>query len=302
MKINIVGIPLHYGCDRFGVEQGPDKLRQNGLVDIMKKHGNEVYDLGDIIVPELPASEKIEEGTTMMWLSPVMEANENLAEAVYASHMGGAFPFAVGGDHAMGIGTVAGSAKKFGDDFGVVWIDAHGDINTAETSPSGHIHGMPLASCMGFGDKRLSDLFYKGTKVDPSKVFLICQRDLDPGEIDLIAEYNINFWSSEDVRKKGMDVVMREVVARMAKVGVNNYHLSFDIDCMDANLVPGTGTPVYDGVRVHEVEYMLGELFKTGKMRAMDFSEYNPLLEYPVTTENCVKVLNCVSKCLAEQK
>ncbi|WP_055069277.1 arginase [Clostridium massiliamazoniense] len=302
MKMNIVGIPLHYGCDRFGVEKGPNKLRENGLIEIFEKNGNEVYDLGNLIVPERPASEKYEEGTHMKWVTPIVKCNEELAEVVYSSHKAGAFPFSVGGDHAMGLGTVAGSSKAFGEDFGVVWIDAHGDINTEESSPSGNIHGMPLASSMGFGSERLKNIFFEGKKVDPSKVFLICQRDLDPGEVDMIKEYNINYWSSADIRERGMDVIMKEVVARMEKVGVNNFHLSFDIDSMDANLVPGTGTPVYDGINVHDTEYMLQQLFKTGKIKAMDFSEYNPGLEYTVTTDNCIKILNAVSRCLAEIK
>ncbi len=302
MKMNIVGIPLHYGCDRFGVEKGPNKLRENGLIEIFEKNGNEVYDLGNLIVPERPASEKYEEGTHMKWVTPIVKCNEELAEVVYSSHKAGAFPFSVGGDHAMGLGTVAGSSKGFGEDFGVVWIDAHGDINTEESSPSGNIHGMPLASSMGFGSERLKNIFFEGKKVDPSKVFLICQRDLDPGEVDMIKEYNINYWSSADIRERGMDVIMKEVVARMEKVGVNNFHLSFDIDSMDANLVPGTGTPVYDGINVHDTEYMLQQLFKTGKIKAMDFSEYNPGLEYTVTTDNCIKILNAVSRCLAEIK
>ena len=302
MKMNIVGIPLHYGCDRFGVEKGPNKLRENGLIEIFEKNGNEVYDLGNLIVPERPASEKYEEGTHMKWVTPIVKCNEELAEVVYSSHKAGAFPFSVGGDHAMGLGTVAGSSKAFGEDFGVIWIDAHGDINTEESSPSGNIHGMPLASSMGFGSDKLKNIFFEGKKVDPSKVFLICQRDLDPGEVDMIKEYNINYWSSADIRERGMDVIMKEVVARMEKVGVNNFHLSFDIDSMDANLVPGTGTPVYDGINVHDTEYMLQQLFKTGKIKAMDFSEYNPGLEYTVTTDNCIKILNAVSKCLAEIK
>lgn len=302
MKMNIVGIPLHYGCDRFGVEKGPNKLRENGLIEIFKKNGNEVYDLGNLIVPERPASEKYEEGTHMKWVTPIVKCNEELAEVVYSSHKAGAFPFSVGGDHAMGLGTVAGSSKAFREDFGVIWIDAHGDINTEESSPSGNIHGMPLAASMGFGSEKLKNVFFEGKKVDPSKVFLICQRDLDPGEVDMIKEYNINYWSSADIRERGMDVIMKEVVARMEKVGVNNFHLSFDIDSMDANLVPGTGTPVYDGINEHDTEHMLQQLFQTGKIKAMDFSEYNPGLEYTVTTDNCIKVLNAVSRCLAEVK
>ncbi|MGL5617327.1 MAG: arginase [Sarcina sp.] len=300
MKINVIGVPLHYGCDRFGVEKGPQRLREKGLIDILKKYGNDVYDLGDLVVKELPAAEKYKEDSHMKWLGPIIRTNENLAEVVYDTVKTGYFAFSIGGDHAMGMGTLAGTSRAFGDDYGVVWIDAHGDINTADSSPSGNIHGMPLAAAMGFGDERLVDIYFKGKKVDVSKVFLICQRDLDPGEIDLINKYNINFWSSEDVRDKGIKKVMEEVNQRMEQVGVNNYHVSFDIDAMDSNLVPGTGTPVGNGITVHDAEYMLCNLFSTGKIRALDFAEYNPGLEYDTTTTNCIKVLNSISQCLAD--
>lgn len=300
MKINIIGVPLHYGCDRFGVEKGPKELRKKGLVDILKKHGNDVYDLGDLVIKELPASEKYKDDEHMKWLGPIVRANENLAEVVYNTVKTGYFAFSIGGDHAMGLGTLAGTSRAFGDDYGVVWIDAHGDINTGKSSPSGNIHGMPLAASMGFGDKRLENIYFEGKKVDVSKVFLICQRDLDEGEVQLIKDYNINFWSSKDVKEKGIEKVMEEVNERMDKLGINNYHVSFDIDAMDSNIVPGTGTPVGEGITLHDAEYLLCNLFSTGKIRALDFAEYNPGLEYDITTTNCMKLLDAISKCLAE--
>lgn len=303
MKINVVGIPLHYGCDRFGVEKGPQKLRENGLIDILKKEGNEVYDLGDLVVPERPASEKYEEGTTMKWLTPITKANENLAQVVYSSINSGAFALSIGGDHAMGLGTVAGTSKACGvDDLAVVWIDAHGDINTAESSPSGNVHGMPLASLMGFGDEKLKSIYFEGQKVKPENVYLLCQRDLDPGEVELIKEYNIKLWNCEDIRAKGINGVMEEMLEKFNESGINNIHVSFDIDSMDCNIVPGTGTPVADGMTVHDAETMLWKLLETKKVRALDFTEYNPGLEYETTTDNCLKVLKAISKSLAEIK
>lgn len=296
MNINILGVPLYYGCDRYGVQFGPEKLREKGLVDIFKKEGHKVYDLGNLYVKEVTAFEKYEVGTTMKYLSPVVNTNNNLAQSVYSTIKAGNFPFSVGGDHAMGLGTLAGAAKAFGEDYGVVWIDAHGDINTEASSPSGNTHGMPLGASMGFGSDKLKNIFFEGKKVDPSKVFLICQRDLDEGEVELIKEYNINLWTSADIKEKGMEAIMKEVIAKMEETKVNNFHISFDIDCMDASLVPGTGTPVDNGISVEDAEFMLEQLFKTGKIKAMDFAEYNPGLEYDKTTDSCIKVLNHLAK------
>ncbi|MGL4990091.1 MAG: arginase [Sarcina sp.] len=300
MKIDVIGIPLRYGCDKYGVEKGPRRLRENGAIEILAKNGNEVHDLGDLIVEEKPVSEKFAAGTKMKWLDEIVEANENLAQVVYSSIKAGALPFTIGGDHALGLGTLAGSARAFGEDFGVVWIDAHGDINTDESSPSGNVHGMPLGSSMGFGSKVLQNLYFEGKKVDPKNVYLICQRDLDEGEVELIKEHNINLWTSEDVRTKGMENVMAEVIEKMNASKINNFHISFDIDSMDLNLVPGTGTPVLGGITVAETKYMLGELFKTKKIKAFDFAEYNPGLEYVTTTDNCIKVIEYLSKFMAD--
>ena len=300
MKIDVIGIPLRYGCDRYGVEKGPRKLRENGVIELLSKNGNEVYDLGDLIIPEKPVSEKFAAGTKMKWLDEIVSSNENLAQVVYSSIKGGALPFTIGGDHALGLGTLAGAARAFGDDYGVVWIDAHGDINTAETSPSGNTHGMPLASGMGFGAKELKDIYFEGKKVDPKNVFLICQRDIDPGEVELIKEHNINLWTSAQIREKGMEEVMKEVVAKMNATKVNNFHVSFDIDSMDLNLVPGTGTPVLGGITTAETKCMLSELFKTKKIKAFDFAEYNPGLEYVTTTDNCLKVIDYLSKFMSD--
>ncbi|WP_297437141.1 arginase [uncultured Clostridium sp.] len=300
MKIDVIGIPLHYGCDRFGVEKGPRKLRENGVIDILAKHGNEVHDLGDLIVPEKPASKKFAAGSTMKWVDEIIKTNENLAQAVYSSIKSGAIPFTLGGDHALGLGTTAGAAKAFGKDYGIVWIDAHGDINTAESSPSGNIHGMPLAAAMGFGADELKNIYFEGKKIEPKNVYLIAQRDLDPGEVDLIKEHNINLWTSEDIRTKGIDAIMVEVTEKMNASGINNFHISFDIDSMDSNIVPGTGTPVIDGTTVQDTKIMLSQLFKTGKIKVFDFAEYNPGLEFETTTDNCLKVVEYISKCMAD--
>ena len=295
MDINLIGVPLFYGCDRHGVENGPTLLREEGLIEIFEKKGHKVFDFGNLYIKEETEFNKYEPDTTMKYLSHIISTNENLAESVYSSIKAGALPLTIGGDHALGFGTVAGSSKAFGDDFGVIWIDAHGDINTEASSPSGNTHGMPLGASMGFGADAVKNIYFDGVKVKPENVILICQRDLDEGEVDLIKEHNISMWDGATVREKGIEKVIEEVLKDMKAKNIENFHLSFDIDAMDSTLVPGTGTPVIGGTTVEETKYMLDKLICTEKIRSFDFAEYNPGLECEITTKNCVEVLKTIA-------
>ena len=169
MKINIIGVPLFYGCDKPGVEKGPDVLRKNGLIDVFtKKH--EVCDLGNVKVNEVSSEDKYKFNNTMKYLDEIININNELADKVNNSFNNGALPLIIGGDHALGMGSLAGCGKYFGQDLAVIWVDAHGDINTPETSPSGNVHGMPLAASMGVGYDALTNIYYNGCKVNPKNV------------------------------------------------------------------------------------------------------------------------------------
>ena len=302
MDINLIGVPLFYGCDRHGVENGPNVLRQNGMVELFEKQGHKVFDFGNLYIKEETEFNKFEADTTMKYLSHIIETNENLAESVHAAQQAGALPLVVGGDHALGFGTVAGSAKSFGEDYGVIWVDAHGDINTEASSPSGNTHGMPLGASMGYGTQSVKDIYFEGVKVKPSNVILIAQRDLDEGEVELIKDQNIKMWDGPSIRTRGIEITVKEVLAAIEKSGINNFHLSFDIDAMDSLLVPGTGTPVSEGTTVEETKYLLESLIATGKIKGFDFAEFNPGLEDEITTKNCLEVLDTISKAFAEVK
>ena len=171
MNISIIGMPLFYGCDKPGVEQGPKILRENNVIDIFAKKHN-VIDLGDISVPFLDAKEKFFTNPKIKYLNEVIECNTSLAEKVYLALNNGTIPFILGGDHSLALGSLAGASKYFNDDLAVVWIDAHGDLNTHETSPSGNIHGMPLAASIGFGYESLTSILFKKRKVNPENIFL----------------------------------------------------------------------------------------------------------------------------------
>ena len=246
MNINIIGVPLFYGCDNPGVELGPDTLRNNGLINIFSKEHN-VNDLGNIEIKKINPNEKFSQNKKMKYLEGILHANENLARAVYDSLDNNKFPFIIGGDHALALGSVAASGKYFKEDFGVIWVDAHGDLNTDETSPSGNIHGMPLAASLGIGNEHLTSFYYHSIKVNMNNVFVLGARDLDVGELDLVHRMNINIWTMDDIKKRGLDVCLRELITKINLRNIKNIHLSFDIDSLDPYFVPGTGTPVKDG-------------------------------------------------------
>ena len=190
MNISIIGMPLFYGCDKPGVEKGPEELRKNNLIDIFQENHN-VYDLGDIEVEKVNAEDKFLSNSKLKYLDQVVSANNRLAAKVLSALENNTLPLTIGGDHSLALGSIAGASKFLGNDLAVIWIDAHGDINTDETSPSGNIHGMPLAASMGIGYNKLTSIFFDNLKIKPENVFILACRDLDAGEIALIDKLNM---------------------------------------------------------------------------------------------------------------
>lgn len=181
----------------------------------------------------------------------------------------------------------------------VIWIDAHGDINTGETSPSGNSHGMPLAAALGVGEPSLVNVYYNGPKVKPENVFIIGARDLDQGEIELAEELNLNLYTMDSIRKVSLESVIQEITDIINKSNVDGIHLSFDIDVLDKSLVPGTGTPVEKGFSLDEGKILLKELLALGMIKSMDLVELNPLLdENDTTAELCIELVDWIFKYL----
>jgi arginase len=289
MNINIIGVPLFYGCDNPGVELGPDTLRNNGLNDIFSKEHN-VKDLGNIEIKGINPTEKFTNNKKMKYLDGILHANENLAKTVYDSLDNNNFPLIIGGDHSLALGSVAASGKYFKEDFGVVWVDAHGDLNTDETSNSSNIHGMPLAASLGIGNEHLTSIYYQSIKVNVKNVFILGARDLDEGELNLVNRMNINIWTMADIKKKGLDACLKELITKINLRNIKNIHLSFDIDSLDPYFVPGTGTPVKDGFSLVGGKLIINSILSTGKIKSMDFVEFNPTLD---KNDKCLKT--CLS-------
>ena len=295
MDISIIGMPLFYGCDRAGVEKGPDILRENNLDKILGKN-HYVTDLGNIDVDYIESKDKFLENDKLKYLKQVVDANNRLASKVYEALTNNTLPFIIGGDHSLALGSIAGSSKYYGNDLGVIWIDAHGDINTETTSPSGNIHGMPLAASMGIGYEKLTSIFFDDFKVKPENVFIIACRDLDQGEVELIEKLKINVWNIDDIQNGNLDQIIADLLYMIKENNIKNIHLSYDIDCLDPEYVPGTGTPVENGLTFEESKKLLKSILGTSLVKSIDFVEYNPELDLNnKTKETCIELLNIIS-------
>ncbi|WP_139904889.1 arginase [Clostridium thermarum] len=278
MVVNMIGVPLFLGSDRKGVELGPNDLRAHDIEKIIEKYNHTVYDLGNIYVKNVNESQKFAFHKKMKYVNEIVDVANNLAQAVYCSLKGGAFPFVVGGDHSLGLGSVAGAGKYF-HELGVVWVDAHGDINTHETTLTGNVHGMPLSAAMGFGFDKLVDLYYEGPKVKMENVFIIGARDLDVDELKFIEKTNLNVWTTDYIKKNGVENTLLEVIQKLKERNLRSLHLSFDIDVLDKALVPGTGTPVDKGLTVEESKAILKCIIGTNLVKSMDIVELNSTLD-----------------------
>ncbi|HDI6354025.1 TPA: arginase, partial [Escherichia coli] len=211
------------------------------------------------------------------YLDEVVEANQKLAEVVSGIMQEGRFPLVLGGDHSIALGTVAGVAKNV-KNLGVIWFDAHGDLNTGETSPSGNIHGMPLAASLGFGHERLVNIGGFAPKLKPENVVIIGARDLDRGERELIKRIGLKVFTMHEIDKLGMARVMEEAMAHVSK-NTDGVHLSLDLDGLDPHDAPGVGTPVIGGISYREGHLALEMLADADILCSAEFVEVNPILD-----------------------
>lgn len=303
MRFNLIGVPVNYGCDKEGAQFGPETFRKNNIAELIKGEGHEVFDKGNVNIPFASTEEKFASHTNLKFLNPIVEYNNNLAESVYSSLNEGAMPFVLGGDHSLGMGSIAGASKHFGD-IAVIWIDAHGDINTEDTSPSGNIHGMPLAASMNVGNPALTNIYYKGQKVKPENVYILGARDIDPGEYELADRVKLNLYTMDTVREKGLDNVLKSIIYKINKSNVDGVHLSFDIDALDKSLVPGTGTAVSEGFSLDEGKSIFTNLIEHVDLTSMDFVELNPVIDHEdnKTVKNCFILLKHIFSTFKQQE
>ena len=295
MKINVIGVPLNLGCDRKGVEKAPNYLRERGLMSLIRSHGHKAFDLGNLYVPPVTEEEKYLKGSRLKYLDVIVEVNNNLAELVYDTLRGGAFPLVIDGDHSLGLGSASGVGKCY-DDFGIIWLDAHGDINTGETSPSGNIHGMPLSALMGLGSEELVNVYSPGNKVLPQNVFLVGTRSLDEGEWALIEEQHLSVYTMDTIREKGIAFVAEDIKNKLRERKIRNVHFSIDVDSIDPSYAPGTGTQVPEGLIPGEFEEFVSHMLSTNLIKSLDLVELNPELDSDDKTTNlCLSVIDYIT-------
>ncbi len=274
--ISLIGMPMDLGQMRRGVDMGPSAIRYEGIIERLEDLQYNVKDLGNIEVTR-PNHRESNQDENLRNVAEVVDANIKLAKVVDEEIKKDRFPLVLGGDHSIAIGSFAGIAQHYHNP-GVIWYDAHGDINTADTSPSGNIHGMPLAVNLGYGHKKLTDIIDQAPTLKPENLVLIGIRDLDEGEKERIKELNIKTYTMHEVDRLGMAQVVQETITYL-KDRTDGVHLSFDLDGIDPSEAPGVGTPVIGGASYRESHLAMEMLAESNIITSAEFVEVNPMLD-----------------------
>jgi arginase len=278
-KIRILGVPLDLGQSRRGVDMGPSAVRVAGLEARLEALGHVVEDGGNVSVAI--AEQKKEGDPRAKYLKEITATCTKHADMVLKTLEAGKFPLVLGGDHSVAAGTVAGVAEFYrrqNQKTGLIWIDAHADINTPETSPSGNVHGMPLAAILGLGPPELANIFNFSPKVQTENCVLVGVRDIDARERENIRETGIEVYTMRDIDERGMRVVIEEAL-RVAGRGTSGYHVSLDMDWIDPEDAPGVGTPVRGGASYREAHLAMEIIADHGRMTSFEIVEVNPVID-----------------------
>lgn len=270
---------MDLGSGRRGVDMGPSAIRIAGLAERLEKLGYRVYDEGDIRI-EIMEKQKIGE-QNLKYLSEILKTSLVLAKKIEKALDQGRFPLCIGGDHSMAIGTIGGIAafcKKKRLKLGVIWIDAHADMNTDKTTPSGNIHGMPLAASLGIGYEKLVNFNGFSPKLQPENCAIIGLRSIDPMERLNIKKLNVPVYTMSDVDKLGIHRIISRVLKQF-KERVDHIHVSFDLDSVDPSTAPGVGTPVPGGLSYREAHLLMESIAECGCMSSLEITEVNPILD-----------------------
>ncbi len=277
--IAILGAPLDLGAGRRGVDMGPSALRLAGLNARLASLGYELEDLGNVSVAQQESTPSGPQNAK--YLPQIAKTCTKLAEMVENVLATGNFPLVLGGDHSVATGTVSGVSdlfRKRGQKIGLIWIDAHADMNTPESSPSGNVHGMPLACCVGQGPRELTEIFGYAPKVEGTNVVLIGIRDVDRREREIIREAGVTTFTMRDIDERGLPNVMERAIA-IANSGTSGFHLSLDMDVVDPDEAPGVGTPVRGGMTYREAHLAMETICDCSRMVSMEVVEVNPVLD-----------------------
>ena len=277
-RVQIIGAPTDYGANRRGVDMGPSAIRYAGLNDELRTAGVETADGGDLHVPRAeerdPNAEQLD-GATAKFLRETEDVCTNLADRVADALDEGATPLALGGDHSIAIGSLSGAARDA--DIGAIWFDAHGDFNTPGTSPSGNVHGMPLAAALGVGEFAGVD-WAVAPRLREENVVIVGLRSLDASERERLRTSEVTVFTMSDIDERGIASVVSDAIDA-ATDGVSEFHASLDLDWLDPKTAPGVGTPVRGGVSYREAHSAMESVAESGAMRSLELVEVNPTLD-----------------------
>jgi arginase len=285
---------MDLGAGRRGVDMGPSALRYAQLSESLRSLGHEVTDLGNVSVPVVETIDRTETAAThaARYLEPIRAACQEAAERIAALD-DDVMPIAIGGDHSMSMGTVAGVSRRAAGNerVGLIWVDAHTDFNTSESSPSGNVHGMPVASLVGLGDSRLVNIGGAGAKVRTEDIVMIGIRSVDHGERELLRQHGAHLYTMREVDTLGMAKIALETLEKLKDV--DRIHVSFDADSLDPSIAPGVGTPVPGGLSYREAHLLMEMLSDSGRVKSLDLVEVNPVLDRENMTAKVMVEMAC---------
>ena len=278
-RARIIGVPMDLGAGRRGVDMGPSAIRIAGLNQEIARLGFEVTDAGNVHVHPPEAIEDL--NPRARYLPQISAASEELAQMVETSLSEGAIPVVLGGDHSIAIGSVAGVAgyfRKQDQRIGIIWLDAHADSNTPDTSPSGNIHGMPLAALLGYGARELTHIAGFAPKVLPENTCIIGARSVDPGERELLKRLGVRVFTMSEMDERGMASVIAEAI-EIATRNTAGFHATMDMDFIDPSYAPGVGTPERGGATYREGHLAMEKIAASGKVVSVELTEVNPMYD-----------------------
>ncbi|NLY43133.1 MAG: arginase [Clostridiaceae bacterium] len=266
MKYKFFGLPMHYGADSIGLNFGIDELKKE-----LKKKNHDIIEKIDVVNAEEDFDEKY-----IKYINSITANCISLAKKVNEAVVNNYIPVSIGGDHSISMGSISGVAKEM--DIGVIWVDAHGDMNTHETTVTGNIHGMPLAALQGYGHEKLVNIFYKGPKIKTQNVVIFGARNFDYREKLFIEQLGVKVFYHKDILNNGFTRELEKAVNYLTSK-INKIHLSFDLDVINPDLLPGVSNPVEDGITLEQADYIFDFFIKSNLLSSVDIVEYNPAFD-----------------------
>ena len=272
-EVDLIGVQMDWGASQRGASMGPAAIRFGGLVEGLKRQGHQVRDKGDILAPMTGASRE-----KLLHYEQVTEVNRRVYQSVAETLEQGRFPIVLGGDHSIAAGSIAAVSKKHGGNIGVIWIDAHGDWNNEETTCTGNMHGMPFSAVCGYGPSCMVEFGQGAVSVNVAHCVQIGGRDIDDLERQRMAKAGVTVFPINVIDRLGMGAVIEQAI-QIAGDGTDGIHLSFDVDAITPEAVPGTGVIVYNGLTPREAFLAVETLAESQKLLSMDMVEVNPFLD-----------------------